>query len=158
MNEHGQQYGDLAPVHTSLSFIINQLSEQGQCMRDLSKKHDDQYEIIRKRIHDVVNDYDKALKVAINHMADDVEEVEGRIEEVEKDILIIKKDIDNASEQRAINQKILLDRMDKFSKSLNEHMDEETAGIRKILLWSVALLGSALVTLAGYVWALKIGI
>ena len=158
MIEQKLPYGDLSSVQTSLSFIINQLSEQGQCIRDLAKKHDDQYEIIRKRIHDVVNDYDKALKVAINHMADDVEEVEGRIDEVEKDILIIKKDIDNASEQRAANQKILLDRMDKFSKSLNEHMDEETAGIRKILLWSVALLGSALVTLAGYVWALKIGI
>jgi len=144
--------GDLTAVQAALHFITAQLSGQTDALKDLAKKQDDHYETIRKRIHEVVNDYDRALRAGINSAMDEIELVEERVNVLEKEVAGIKKDIDHAAETRAINYNNLMGKMSTIQKELNDHMDEETSGVRKMLVWAALAATTGFVGLIIYIW------
>jgi chromosome segregation ATPase len=144
--------GDLSAVQAALSFITIQLSNQADALKDLVKKHDEHYETIRKRIHDVVNDYDRALKAAVNSTMDEIEAVEDRVSHLEHDVTSIKKDIEHAAETRASNYNNLMEKMSGIQKELNTHMKEETDSLRRLLIWAASVAGIGLVGLIIYIW------
>jgi chromosome segregation ATPase len=144
--------GDLSAVQASLQFITVQIGNQFDAIKELSRKQDDHYETLRKRIHDVVNDYDRALQAGINSTMDEIEAVEERVNTLEKEVVGIRKDIDHAAETRASNYQNLMGKMSTIQKELNDHMDEETSGIRKVLIWAALTAATGFIGLIIYIW------
>jgi predicted nucleic acid-binding Zn-ribbon protein len=99
-----------------------------------------------------VNDYDRALRAGINSAMDEIELVEERVNVLEKEVAGIKKDIDHAAETRAINYNNLMGKMSTIQKELNDHMDEETSGVRKMLVWAALAATTGFVGLIIYLW------
>jgi len=124
------------------------------------------YETIRRRFHEVVNDMHRGIQSESLRSQEGRDNLEDKINDLERGHHLMQKDIENINatlmknaETRADNHKSLMDslervhnRMDKFDEGLANHMREEDALKRRLLIWIIILFGSGLIGYTIYVW------
>lgn len=131
----------------------------------------EQYETIRRRIHDAVNDMNRGLGAETIRSQDVRNQIEDKINDLERghhlmarDIEQINKTLAQNSETRAEYHKSLMDsierlhlRADSTDEKMTTHIREEMLEKKRILIWLVLLFGTAVVAYTIYIWD-KLGV
>jgi len=135
------------------------------------------YEVIRKRIHDAINEVNRGIGSAFTQADKDITDVGAKVEDLSvkynhaaTDLALLSRTLNDHMAHSETRHNSLMGIVQGFSTSLEKHMKEEEKTLKEIMLpirddldylkarwWSVALwaigaLGTGLVGSIVYIW------
>lgn len=177
-HEQDLRYQDVEVLRTEIKNIDRIVSDHKEQIGELRKIQDDRYETIRKRLHEIVDDHNKALSSAILNLDNDITSLGAKVHRQEHehtvvvgDITLLSHTVDEHVKKSEERHNDLMGVIRRFDGSLRDHMKDEERALAEllhpvresldglhsrwwaVLIWLVGTLGAG----AGYLFLDKLG-